>query len=479
MLRTSRLVTALAVAIAYVAAHLLTTAGLDLRDRERFADAPARAAVFADAVRGCAAGVPGSCDGVRAGDAWFRDNAPPFGSRTLVSLAADGAGDGRDTAVLYLDDLAEEVAADRVALDAALDGSADRALWWTGIAALLAGAALWLRRRRREAAADVVELVSRYVPHRPRWRRPVFLALTGVGYVLLVGGFLGGTLSLRVEGLPWGARSWVLVGAVVAVALASPVLRHSRRRSARDAVRALEADGRRPVLYLRAFVDDHTSAAVDNVTVGLSGFLLPVHSREEQLASVLRAFGPVIAVGRPGEPLPHLGAARFYLPPDDWRPGVLRLMELSRLVVLRLGPGEGLWWELERARATQPPDKLVLLVPGDRDDLHRRLDGHLPTPARLDLLVPSSADRWTAAVVAFDADWAPHVSPVVPAGSPPGSPAHHVARALRAALESVGVRRRGLVTRVNTGMLVAFGKVLLLLPVAVLVLRLIELADPR
>ncbi|MDU0287732.1 hypothetical protein [Saccharothrix longispora] len=93
--------------------------------------------------------------------------------------------------------------------------------------------------------------------------------------------------------------------------------------------------------------------------------------------------------------------------------------------------------------------------------------------------MPSSADRWTAAVVAFDADWAPHVSPVVPAGSPPGSPAHHVARALRAALESVGVRRLGPVARVDTGMLVAFGKVLLLLPVAVLVLRLIQPAEPR
>ncbi|MBY8850981.1 hypothetical protein [Saccharothrix longispora] len=69
--------------------------------------------MFADAVRGCVAGVPGSCDGVRAGDAWFRDNAPPFGSRTPVSPAADGARAGRDTAVLYPDDLAEEVAADR------------------------------------------------------------------------------------------------------------------------------------------------------------------------------------------------------------------------------------------------------------------------------------------------------------------------------------------------------------------------------
>ncbi|MBY8849487.1 hypothetical protein K7G98_13740 [Saccharothrix sp. MB29] len=73
-----------------------------------------------------------------------------------------------------------------------------------------------------------------HVPRRPRWRRPVSLVLTGVGYVLLV-------------------------GAVVAIALAALVLRHSRRRSARDAVRALEADGRRPALHLRAFVDDHTS----------------------------------------------------------------------------------------------------------------------------------------------------------------------------------------------------------------------------
>ncbi|MGM1064863.1 hypothetical protein [Saccharothrix sp. Mg75] len=475
----SRAITALAVVVAYVTAHLLLTAGLDLRERTRFGEAPARVAALADDVRGCLAGTPASCDGVRAAAAWFRDNGPPSGSRTLVSLAAGFAEDGSPNAAAhYLGELPGEVAADLAALDAEADRSTGRALWWVVASVPLVGAALWLRRRRRAAVADVVELVSRYAPPRPRWRRPVFLLLTGVGYVLLVGGFLGIVLSLRVGRLPWNAWVWVLLGAVVATASARLLLRHSRRRSARDAVRVLEADGRRPVLYLRAFSDDPASAAVDQVLAGVANPLPIVHSREEQLASVLRAFGPVIAVGRPGEALPFLGAARFYLPPDDWQSGVLRLMELSGLIVLRLGPGDGLWWEVEQARATQPPDKLVLLVPGDRDDLHHRLDGHLPTPARLDLLVPASADRWTAAVIAFDAGWGPHVAPVLPAGPKPGSPAHHVARALGSALESVGVRRRGLVVRVNTRMLAAMGKVLLVLPAAALVLRVLQLAAP-
>ncbi|KOV85377.1 hypothetical protein [Nocardia sp. NRRL S-836] len=153
------------------------------------------------------------------------------------------------------------------------------------------------------------------------------------------------------------------------------------------------------------------------------------------LVSGLRALGPVIAVGRPGERLPRLGAARFYLPDDDWKSGVRELMGLCRLIVLRLGPGTGLWWEVEEARTTQPPGKLVLLMPGD------------------------CADPGEEKALA--------------------SPAYHVTRALQSALRRVGITNHGMTTRTNIGVLASFGKVVPLLSAAVLALHVLRLFVDR
>jgi hypothetical protein len=227
------------------------------------------------------------------------------------------------------------------------------------------------------------------------------------------------------------------------------------------------------VLYLRGFGDDQASAGVDEMPGGLSVGLVNVHTREEQLVGALGAFGPVIAVGRPGEPLPHLGAARFYLPFHDWQPGVLRLMELSQLIVLRLGEGDGLWWEVDQATTTQPAAKLVLLVPGERDGLAERLDEHLPKPSGLAAVVGGN-DRWTSAVIAFDHDWTPRVRPVGPFPGDKNSTATPVLHVVRA-LQSAGVGKRSMTLRVGGRVFENFGKVLLLIPGAVPVVLLLRL----
>jgi hypothetical protein len=59
------------------------------------------------------------------------------------------------------------------------------------------------------------------------------------------------------------------------------------------------------ILYLRAFRRDYTT------TKEVFGPRLTT-TEEEQLADVLRPFGELVAIGRPGESLPTLGAARIY-----------------------------------------------------------------------------------------------------------------------------------------------------------------------
>ncbi len=462
----TRLVTAAAAVVAYVALMLAITAGIDLRASLTFRDAQTQHATFVTALS------QGDAKTAQEVNAWFSEHAPSgSGTRASISLATGSAEDG-DFALAhkFVSDVPEEIPEDQAVLDAKTAQAWERAWPWLVAGSVLVAAALVVRQRRRAANAEVVALVNRFVPPRPVWRRPVFMVVSGVGYVLMVAGFMSVVAVTRAREIPWGVRGIMLVGGLAGLVVAFYVLRYSRPRSVRSAARALAADWREPVLYLRGFDDDRTAAVVDDLPGALSSGLLTIHSREEQLVGALGAFGPVVAVGQPGEPVPRLGASRFYLPGDDWQAGVLELMEKAQLIVLRLGEGEGLWWEVEQARTTQPPGKLVLLVPGRHNGLIDRLDALLPAPTGLKGV---ETDQWTSAVVVFDRDWNPWVQPVGPFPGEKnryGSPGSHVARAIQAALESTGTRRRALGIRSNRGLLAVFGKVVLMLPLLYLAL---------
>jgi hypothetical protein len=164
------------------------------------------------------------------------------------------------------------------------------------------------------------------------------------------------------------------------------------------------------------------------------------------------------------------------LPDKDWQSGVLELMELSQLIVLRLGRGRGVWWEVDQALATQPPGKLVVLVPGGRQDLAARLDKVLPKPAD----PRPEPGKWTASVIVFDKQWTPRVQAVGPAPfekNIQGTPAFYVAQALQFALARIGVRKR-LVYRIGGSVLPTYGKFLLLVPATALVVAFLRMVYP-
>ncbi|MFE0514178.1 hypothetical protein [Streptomyces sp. NPDC058964] len=124
-------------------------------------------------------------------------------------------------------------------------------------------------------------------------------------------------------------------------------------------------------LYLRSFEDDLRRTALEETEFRAPGpgavlpdFRLSGRTEEEQLAEALKPVAPMVAVGRPGEALPLVGARRLYLPIDDWQDTVRDLMLRARLVVIAVGPGPGLLWELTEAVRLLPARRLVLLVPG-------------------------------------------------------------------------------------------------------------------
>lgn len=129
------------------------------------------------------------------------------------------------------------------------------------------------------------------------------------------------------------------------------------------------------VLYLRSFEDDPELARSPlqpmHPPIFFLQLLISGRTEEEQIAGALKRVGPLVAVGAPGERRPYVGATRMYLPSENWKEPVRELMLNARLVVLALGPGEGVLWELVEAMRILPPERLVLLVPLDADEYER------------------------------------------------------------------------------------------------------------
>ena len=117
--------------------------------------------------------------------------------------------------------------------------------------------------------------------------------------------------------------------------------------------------GRAPILYLRSFEVDSR------------GGMRSIEPYERLLRAVFEPIGPLIAIGRPGERLQSLGAARLYVG-DDWREIVHHLMRQSRLVILRIGETEGFWWEVEQVASRLPRQNILFFLPKDRDSASRR-----------------------------------------------------------------------------------------------------------
>jgi hypothetical protein len=77
-------------------------------------------------------------------------------------------------------------------------------------------------------------------------------------------------------------------------------------------------------------------------------------SLETRLAKHFSRFGPFIAVGSPKESLPQPGAARIFLPHDQWQDRILAWMQEAELIVMYAGRTQSVNWEL-RKKDEPPP----------------------------------------------------------------------------------------------------------------------------
>ena len=123
--------------------------------------------------------------------------------------------------------------------------------------------------------------------------------------------------------------------------------------------------------------------------------LFTLTSPEQELAFILQRVGPVVAIGKPGERLPELGAARVYVSHESWQQTVLEMLERSSLVLARVGASPGVLWELDRVLSLAERSKVVILILGSESDqaagvraIEERLGVPLPLPS-----APASPSR--------------------------------------------------------------------------------------
>lgn len=132
-------------------------------------------------------------------------------------------------------------------------------------------------------------------------------------------------------------------------------------------------DQRPPVLYLRPFKRDKLMSERALTAIVRGGMA----TNEEQLAAIVEPIGPLIAIGVPGEKLPRPGAMRSYASDAEWQDVVKRWLASARLIILRPGMSEGLWWEIRRAISTVGPERVLILMTrvgrGEYESFARRL----------------------------------------------------------------------------------------------------------
>lgn len=258
---------------------------------------------------------------------------------------------------------------------------------------------------------------ARSLNHPRRWRAALLmLVVASLGSVLaLIGGISDkyqGTDDLATEltvlflafgGYGIGLGMWLL-------------WRRMQRLDAWTTQEALHQDPRAPVLYLRAFQEDGKTAmsAVMSSWKAKLYEIVQAATPEQELARLLDVVGPMVAIGKPGEPLPELGAYRMYVDHDRWQSVVLDLMNSAALVVMRVGASAGVSWELEQMLAHVPRQRLLLLI----------LAGQAPHPDAQELLRNAVGDGpWNQAgatdgawgwLVGFDAQGRPVTAAVRP-----------------------------------------------------------------
>jgi hypothetical protein len=246
------------------------------------------------------------------------------------------------------------------------------------------------RSRGRVRRPDTVLKSGVLSPPTSRWRGYIAYSLACFFAIL-------GTISLGVSGQRdihplVGILLWGISGLLFSLSPARYM--YGRRNLAPTIRRRLRWDWRRPILLLRSFGDDDIEFKYPwYVRILITSRVFgDKRSFEEFINNKLWWYGPLIAIGQPGDSLPPLGAAREYIADEEWQVRVKEFYRQCRFFVLVPGATEGVAWELQRLAENNLLQRTLLVFPplsmselADRwslviDALSGRLPSELPWP---------------------------------------------------------------------------------------------------
>ncbi|MGZ8267034.1 MAG: hypothetical protein ACXW20_05950 [Burkholderiales bacterium] len=169
----------------------------------------------------------------------------------------------------------------------------------------------------------------------------------------------------------------------------------------------MRKDGRRPVVYLRSFafeLGEYSGSRFFGNWFAQDMLGIPPSEEQRIFGDHMRLIGPYIAIARPDEPFPELGAARKQVAGADWQQVVGEPLDRSAAVVVQASTSSGLLWELEQLKARGMARKVLWILPrwqGEYEAFRARVAPLLscPLPAKL----PKTR------LVAFRDDWEPYV----------------------------------------------------------------------
>jgi hypothetical protein len=200
-------------------------------------------------------------------------------------------------------------------------------------------------------------------------RTPKSLGFVLLGAIVLLGWFL---LSLFLpKNLPVSVSADIGGAALICLTLCWT----RGRQYALKAPNLIDVESEPFTLFLRSFMDDDLTIrrAGPLAQFIMSRYYLfqgasetnPFSRRfEELIAETVWPYAKMVAIGRPGEVLPRLGALRILADPssEGWHKEVQRLLAAARHVWIAVGISSGLKWEFSQFEAGAGRLKLSLII---------------------------------------------------------------------------------------------------------------------
>lgn len=146
-----------------------------------------------------------------------------------------------------------------------------------------------------------------------------------------------------------------------------------------------------PVLLLRSFVDDIAGIPPSALVPRL---LWRRKRLEETIGKELAQAGPFVAIGKPGETLPQIGAQRLYVADTEWQEVVTSYIARAKPIILIAGKTTWVQWELASIVTAARVAHLLIVFPRSAD---------AERAERWQNLKPAFADTpWSAAAETVD-----------------------------------------------------------------------------